>query len=125
MAQVFKAPKKLRLFLIEIGELSYFAGRFFKEVLRPPFEIKEFLRQCYQIGNRSLVLVLVTGFIIGLVMDLQSRPTMIQFGAASMMPRAFSSGSRTAMADATMQNLISPEFRKRSRQWLAPAGGRR
>ena len=86
MAQVFRTSKKIRQFLIEIGELSYFAGRFFKEALRPPFEFKELLRQCYQMGNRSMVLVLVTGFIIGLVMDLQSRPTMIQFGAVSMMP---------------------------------------
>ncbi len=86
MAQVFRLPKKIRHFLIEIGELFYFAGRFFKEVVKRPFELKELVRQCYQMGNRSLVLVLVTGFIIGLVLDLQSRPTMIQFGAVSMMP---------------------------------------
>ncbi|MGB5645946.1 MAG: ABC transporter permease, partial [Muriicola sp.] len=54
--------------------------------VKRPFEFKELLRQCYQMGNRSLALVLVTGFIIGLVLDLQSRPTMIQFGAVSMMP---------------------------------------
>ena len=37
-------------------------------------------------GNRSLVLVLVTGFIIGLVLTLQSRPTLLEFGAVSWMP---------------------------------------
>ena len=37
-------------------------------------------------GNRSLVLVLVTGFIIGLVLTLQTRPTLIEFGAESWMP---------------------------------------
>ncbi len=77
---------QLRDFLRETGELSYFAGRFFREVLRPPWEFREFLRQCYQMGNRSLVLVLVTGFIIGLVLTLQSRPTLIEFGAESWMP---------------------------------------
>ena len=76
----------IRGFFIEIGELTYFAGRFFKEALRPPFEFRELLRQCYQMGNRSLVLVLVTGFIIGLVLTLQSRPTLIEFGAESWMP---------------------------------------
>ncbi len=86
MAQVFQVPKKIRRFFIEIGELSFFAGRFFKETLRQPFEFKELLRQCYQMGNRSMTLVLVTGFIIGLVLTLQSRPTMIQFGAESWMP---------------------------------------
>ena len=57
----------IQVFLIEIGDLSYFAGRFFKEVFKSPFEFREFLRQCYQMGNRSLLLVSVTGFIIGLV----------------------------------------------------------
>lgn len=73
-------------FLAEIGELAAFAGRFFRELVRPPYEPREFLRQCYQMGNRSLVLVLVTGFIIGLVLTLQSRPTLIEFGAESWMP---------------------------------------
>lgn len=77
---------RLRQFFIEIGELSYFAMRFFKEVLKPPYEFKELLRQCYNMGNRSLVLVGVTGFIIGLVLTLQSRPTLIEFGAVSWMP---------------------------------------
>lgn len=73
-------------FFKEIGELTLFAGRFFKEVVSRPFEIKALIRQCYQMGNRSLVLVLVTGFIIGLVLTLQSRPTLIEFGAVSWMP---------------------------------------
>lgn len=81
-----KIPKKIKQSLIELGDLSYFSGRFVKEAFRPPFEFNEFVRQCYQIGYRSLTLVLVTGFIIGLVLDLQSRPTMIQFGAVSWMP---------------------------------------
>lgn len=78
--------KGLKQFFMEIGDLSYFAARFFKEAIKPPFEFKELLRQCYQMGNRSLVLVGVTGFIIGLVLTLQSRPTLIQFGAVSWMP---------------------------------------
>lgn len=77
---------RIKQFFVQIGELFFFAGRFFKEVLTPPFEFKELLRQCYQMGNRSLVLVGVTGFIIGLVLTLQSRPTLIQFGAVSWMP---------------------------------------
>ncbi len=76
----------IKAFLLEIGELSYFTGKFFKEVFKPPYEFKEFLRQCYYIGNRSLLLVGVTGFIIGLVFTLQSRPTLEEFGAASWIP---------------------------------------
>jgi phospholipid/cholesterol/gamma-HCH transport system permease protein len=86
MDAMITIPKGVRNFFIEVGELSFFAGRFFKEAVKPPFEFRELLRQCYQMGNRSLVLVLVTGFIIGLVLTLQSRPTLIEFGAESWMP---------------------------------------
>ncbi len=73
-------------FLRQVGDLSYFAGRFFKEVFKPPFEFNELLRQCYNVGNRSTPLVGITGFIIGLVLTLQTRPTMQEFGAVSWMP---------------------------------------
>ena len=79
-------PKSFTGFFIEIGELSIFASRFFKEVFTRPFEFKELLRQCYNMGNRSLLLVGVTGFILGLVFTLQSRPTLMEFGAESWMP---------------------------------------
>jgi phospholipid/cholesterol/gamma-HCH transport system permease protein len=73
-------------FLSETGETARFAGRFFKEVLLPPFEFKEILRQAYEIGYRTLPLVSITAFIIGLVLTLQSRPTLAEFGAESMLP---------------------------------------
>lgn len=86
MKSIFKIIELFKVFLLEIGELSYFAGRFFKEVFKRPSEFKEFLRQCFNMGNRSLILVAVTGFIIGLVFTLQSRPTLEEFGAVSWMP---------------------------------------
>jgi phospholipid/cholesterol/gamma-HCH transport system permease protein len=86
MNSVFGIIEAFKRFLLEIGDISDFAGRFFKEVFKPPFEFKEFLRQCYNMGNRSLLLVGVTGFIIGLVFTLQSRPTLQQFGAVSWIP---------------------------------------
>lgn len=76
----------IKSFFIEIGELAYFTGRFFKELFSKPFETKELLRQCYSIGNRSFLLVGITGFIIGLVITLQTRPTLEEFGAESWMP---------------------------------------
>ena len=77
-------------FFIEIGALSHFAGRFFRELFSRPLEFREFLRQCYQMGNKSLVLVAITGFILGLVFTLQSRPTLLEFGAVSWMPSMIS-----------------------------------
>jgi len=76
----------LSSFLKEIGELSYFSFRFFKESIKRPFEFNELLRQCYSMGNKSLFLVGITGFIIGLVLTLQTRPTLMEFGAVSWMP---------------------------------------
>jgi phospholipid/cholesterol/gamma-HCH transport system permease protein len=70
----------------EAGSITKFALRFFKEVLLPPFEVKEFLKQCYNIGYKSLTLVGITGFIMGLVLTIQSRPTLVEFGAESWLP---------------------------------------
>ena len=86
MSDKIQLPTNVKSFLIEIGELAYFGGRFFKELFTRPFEFKELMRQCYNMGNRSLLLVGVTGFILGLVMTLQSRPTLMEFGAESWMP---------------------------------------
>jgi phospholipid/cholesterol/gamma-HCH transport system permease protein len=86
MNSIFRIIQGFKDFFLQIGELSHFAGRFFKEVFKRPFEYKEFFRQCYNMGNRSLLLVGVTGFIIGLVFTLQSRPTLQQFGAVSWIP---------------------------------------
>lgn len=79
-----------RSFFIEIGELTHFGLRFFKEAVSPPFEFKELLRQCYNFGYRSLLLVGVTGFILGLVFTLQSRPTLEDFGAEAWIPSMIS-----------------------------------
>ena len=70
----------------QAGDASLFIGKFFKEVVTPPFELKEFLRQCYIIGYKSLPLVGITGFIMGLVLTIQSRPTLAEFGAESWLP---------------------------------------
>lgn len=86
MINTLQIADNIKTFFIEIGELSYFAGRFFKELFSKPFEYKELFHQCYKIGNRSLLLVGVTGFILGLVFTIQSRPTLMEFGAQSWIP---------------------------------------
>ena len=86
MKQNYGILQPLKSFFVEVGKLSYFALRFFKQVFKPPYEWKAFLKQCYNVGNRSLLLVGITGFIIGLVFTLQSRPTLEKFGAVSWMP---------------------------------------
>jgi phospholipid/cholesterol/gamma-HCH transport system permease protein len=70
----------------DTGDVTLFTIRFFKEVFNPPFEFKEFIRQCYVIGYKSLPLVAITGFIMGLVLTIQSRPVLVEFGAESWLP---------------------------------------
>ncbi|MDG1870352.1 MAG: ABC transporter permease [Flavobacterium sp.] len=70
----------------DVGDLSLFIARFFKELFIPRYEFKEFLKQCYKIGYKSIPLVAITGFIMGLVLTLQSRPTLVSFGAESWLP---------------------------------------
>jgi len=73
-------------FLNEIGDISRFTARFFREVSKPKQEYREFINQCYYIGYKTLTLVGVTAFIMGLVLTIQSRPTLVEFGAESYLP---------------------------------------
>src|SRR6185369_4411285 len=50
------------------------------------FEFKEFIRQCFQIGYKSFPLGAITGFIMGMVLTIQSRPSLAEFGAESWLP---------------------------------------
>jgi len=79
-------PMKLKGFLEETGKVSAFTGKFFAQAFRRPFEWREMIHQCYIIGLQSLFLVAATGFIMGVVLTLQLRPTMLRFGAESYMP---------------------------------------
>jgi phospholipid/cholesterol/gamma-HCH transport system permease protein len=69
------------------GDQVIFLKGFFRNMFRGGFEWSEFVRQCYQIGYRSLTLVGTTAFIMGLVLAIQLRPTLVSFGAESMLPR--------------------------------------
>lgn len=77
---------KWRDFLTEVGETGAFAGRFFREGFTPRYEWQELFRQCYIIGYQSLPLVGITAAIMGLVLTVQSRPTLEEFGAESWLP---------------------------------------
>ena len=84
------SPKNLlagiRAFFLEMTLLTRFTIRFFKELFLPPYEFKELVKQCYMVGYRSLPLVGITGFIMGMVFTIQTRPTLEGFGAVSWLP---------------------------------------
>ncbi|WP_031527324.1 MlaE family ABC transporter permease [Dyadobacter crusticola] len=60
--------------------------RFFREVFKGRMEFQEIVKQCYAIGNKSLLLIGLTGFITGMVFTKQSRPSLAEFGAVSWLP---------------------------------------
>ena len=73
-------------FLTGIADVFLFVRQIARETFSRDFEFREFLRQCFQIGNKSLPLISITGIIIGLVLTIQSRPVLIRFGAVTLLP---------------------------------------
>lgn len=77
---------KISTFLVDTANVFLFLTRVFKNTFSRGFEFKEFLKHCFQIGNKSFALISITGTIIGLVLTIQSRPILIKFGALNMLP---------------------------------------
>src|SRR5690606_35813979 len=90
--------KKIDGVFMTLYDVYRFLLRFFKEVLFPPYEFKELVKQCYDIGYKSLPLITLTGFITGLVFTKQSRPSLAEFGAASWLPSLVSIAIIRALA---------------------------
>jgi len=82
MALTWKASE----FFDETGRIARFAGRFFTMGLKPRYEIKELLNQCFIIGYKSLPLIGLTGLIMGLVLTIQLRPSLTAYGVESQLP---------------------------------------
>lgn len=78
--------RRLDKFFTNLADVSAFVARFFREAVLPPYEFKEIIRQCYEVGYRSLLLISTTGFITGVVFTNQSRPSLSEFGATSWLP---------------------------------------
>jgi phospholipid/cholesterol/gamma-HCH transport system permease protein len=80
-------PQNFGVRLVEwFGELGLFAGRVFHAIFTRPFEGSEFLRQLDSIGSKSLPLVALAGAATGVVLSMQTRESLITFGAKSMLP---------------------------------------
>lgn len=90
--------RKLANFFTELARINSFIFKFFKEAFMPPYEIKEVIRQCFETGMRSLTLITLTGFIVGLIFAKQSRPSLANFGAQSWLPSLVSIAIMRALA---------------------------
>lgn len=84
--RTLEKTEKANGFFAEVADMFLFMARTASETFSRDFEFREFWRQCFQIGNKSLPLVSITGVIIGIVLTIQSRPVLVDFGAVTMLP---------------------------------------
>ena len=80
--------KRLTEFFIMLAGLWQFQLQFFKQIFIPPFEIDQIRKHMDELGIKTLPIVSVTGFIIGLVITMQMQPVMVRFGAEAFLPGA-------------------------------------
>ena len=84
--ETINRKNSIQKFLINVADVFMFVTNVFKNTFSLGFEFREFIKQCFQIGNKSLGLISVTGLIIGLVLTIQARPVLVDFGAVTMLP---------------------------------------
>ncbi len=78
--------EKIYNFFATITGLSVFNWEFMKQVLVPPYDIQEVKKHMIELGIKTFPIVSITGFIIGLVLALQSQPVFARFGASDYLP---------------------------------------
>ena len=69
-----------------VGEVSAFGLKAAREIFVPPFEVRETIRQIYELGLRSAPLIAVSGLAVGVVLSMHTRASLERFGAESMIP---------------------------------------
>jgi len=70
------------------GELGLFSWQVLRSGLTPPFEIRELVRQIDEIGSKSFPLVALAGAAVGAIFSLETRASLVRFGANSLLPAA-------------------------------------
>ncbi len=73
-------------FFATLTGLTIFNWEFLKQAFLPPYEISEVKKHMTELGVKTLGIVSITGFIIGLVLAMQSQPVMQRFGAGDFLP---------------------------------------
>src|SRR5687767_3553670 len=73
-------------FFTTAGEVSAFAFKAIREACTPPFELRETVRQVYELGVRSAPLIMVSGVAVGVVLSMHTRASLERFGAEAMIP---------------------------------------
>jgi len=69
-----------------VGDVALFGARALYQAFVPPYEFKEIWRHVFDIGWRSVPLIALSGFAIGVVLSMHTRAALERFGAESMIP---------------------------------------
>ena len=80
--------EQLHNFFVTITGLTIFNWEILKQVFIPPYEISEVKKHMNELGVKTFPIVSITGFIIGLVIVMQSEPVFMRFGASDYLPGA-------------------------------------
>lgn len=72
--------------LVLVGDAAQFAARVILEAVRPPYELRETLRQLFELGCRSVPLIAASGFAVGIVLSMHTRASLARFGAEALIP---------------------------------------
>lgn len=72
--------------MAEVYAITIFGLRFFRYAFIPPYEFSEVRKHLDNLGSKSIPLLTVVGLIMGLILALQSRPTLDRFGAGAFLP---------------------------------------
>jgi phospholipid/cholesterol/gamma-HCH transport system permease protein len=68
------------------GELGLFCFQLVRAMFLPPYEGAEFAHQLDELGSKSLPLVALAGAATGVVLSLETRDSLVTFGAKSLLP---------------------------------------
>lgn len=71
--------------VLTLGRVGFLCGEAVAAIFKPPFRPKLFTKQLEFIGNKSLVVILLTGFAVGAILSLQLSKTLSTFSSETMV----------------------------------------
>ena len=72
--------------LAAVGDFTLFAAKAARQAFLPPYELRETVRQIFELGLRSAPLIAISGVAVGVVLSMHTRASLERFGAESMIP---------------------------------------
>jgi phospholipid/cholesterol/gamma-HCH transport system permease protein len=94
-------------FITSAGEVGQFGARAVHDIFRPPLEMSEVGAQVFELGSKSVPLIIAAGLALGAVVAMQAAFSMSRFGAKSLVPQAVSIGMFRVLGPLVTGLLIS------------------